>query len=233
MGGVQAGQRDRPRHLATRRQAKRLSDGTRNPLRLAARRASPQRGAPDQHLRQQRRATRRGGVPRAADRARSKRAACSARAPVHTSATVALALHGQRASCCPTATSSSVGADCRTSRSSAATAASSSTRGSQAAGQNYRAFRLPWQARPHRPPRLVAHTAAGLRRLYVSWNGATEVARWRLEAGPARNDLQPVLTRPKQRFETSFPSPRGVRFATAVALDASGQILGRSNTIRI
>jgi hypothetical protein len=101
------------------------------------------------------------------------------------------------------------------------------------AGQNYRAFRLPWQARPHRPPRLVAHTAAGRRRLYVSWNGATEVARWRLEAGPARNDLQPVLTRPKQGFETSFPSPRGARFATAVALDASGQILGRSKTIRI
>ena len=27
-------------------------------------------------------------------------------------------------------------------------------------GQNYRAFRLPWEGRPHRPPRLVAHTAA-------------------------------------------------------------------------
>ena len=101
------------------------------------------------------------------------------------------------------------------------------------AGQNYRAFRLPWQGRPHRPPRLVAHTAAGRRRLYVSWNGATEVAAWRLEAGPARNDLRPVLTRPKQSFETSFPSPGRTGFATAVALGASGKILGRSNTIRL
>ena len=101
------------------------------------------------------------------------------------------------------------------------------------AGQNYRAFRLPWQGRPHRPPRLVADTAAGRRRLYVSWNGATEVASWRLEAGLARNDMQAVLTRPKQSFETSLPDPRRARFATAVALGARGQILGRSNTIRI
>jgi hypothetical protein len=101
------------------------------------------------------------------------------------------------------------------------------------AAQNYRAFRLPWQGRPHRQPRLVAHTAAGRRRLYVSWNGATEVASWRLEAGPARKEMQAVLTRPKQSFETSFANPRGARFATAVALDARGQILGRSNTIRI
>ena len=101
------------------------------------------------------------------------------------------------------------------------------------AGQNYRAFRLPWHGRPHRPPRLVAHAAAGRRRLYVSWNGATEVAAWRLEAGPARNDLRPVLTRPKQSFETSLPSPGRSGFATAVALGARGQILGRSNTIRL
>jgi hypothetical protein len=101
------------------------------------------------------------------------------------------------------------------------------------AGQNYRAFRLPWHGRPHRPPRLVAHTAAGRRRLFVSWNGATEVAAWRLEAGPARNDLRAVLTRPKQSFETSLPSPRRDGFATAVALGSGGQILGRSNTIRL
>ena len=101
------------------------------------------------------------------------------------------------------------------------------------AGQNYRAFRLPWHGRPHRPPRLVAHTAAGRRRLYVSWNGATEVAAWRLEAGAARNDLQPVVTRPKQGFETSLPSPGRSGFASVVALGPRGQVLGRSNTIRL
>ena len=102
-----------------------------------------------------------------------------------------------------------------------------------AGGQNYRAFRLPWEGRPHRPPRLVAHNASGRRRLYVSWNGATEVAAWRLEAGPARNDLQAVLTKPKKRFETSLPAPRDGGFAAAVALGARGDVLGRSNTVRL
>jgi hypothetical protein len=102
-----------------------------------------------------------------------------------------------------------------------------------AGGQNYRAFRLSWHANPHKPPRLAAHTTSGRRGLYVSWNGATEVAAWRLEAGPARNDLQPVLTRPKTSFETSLPVPRGLGFAAAVALDARARVLRRSNTIRL
>ena len=102
-----------------------------------------------------------------------------------------------------------------------------------AGGQNYRAFRLPWHGRPHRPPRLVAHTASGRRRLYVSWNGATEVAAWRLEAGPARHATEAVLTRPKRGFETSLPVPRGDGFAAAVALGSRGEMLGRSNTIRL
>jgi arylsulfotransferase ASST len=100
-------------------------------------------------------------------------------------------------------------------------------------GQNYRAFRLPWHANPHQPPRLVAHTVSGRRRLYVSWNGATEVASWRLEAGPAPDDLQVVLTRPKRSFESSLPAPPRGRVAAAVALDSRGEVLGRSNTIRL
>jgi hypothetical protein len=100
-------------------------------------------------------------------------------------------------------------------------------------GKNYRAFRLPWQGRPHRPPRLVAATVSGRRRLYVSWNGATEVAAWRLEAGPALNQLQDVVTKPKTSFETWLPRPPGDGFAVAVALGAGGRILGRSNATRL
>jgi hypothetical protein len=102
-----------------------------------------------------------------------------------------------------------------------------------AGGQNYRAFRLPWHGRPHRPPRLVAHRASGRRLLYVSWNGATDVAAWRLEAGPARGNLDAVATRPRRSFETALPVPSRRGFAAAVALDAGGRPLGRSNTIRL
>ena len=102
-----------------------------------------------------------------------------------------------------------------------------------AGGQNYRAFRLPWVGRPHQPPQLVAHTASGRRRLYVSWNGATEIAAWRLEVGSRRGELEPAQTKPKKGFETSFPAPRRGTFVAAVALGSRGKILGRSKTIRL
>jgi hypothetical protein len=102
-----------------------------------------------------------------------------------------------------------------------------------AGGQNYRAFRFPWVGHPHQSPRLVAHTASGRRRLYVSWNGATEVAAWRLEVGSRRGEPAPTLTKPKQGFETSFPAPPRGSFVAAVALGSKGKVLGRSDTIRL
>ena len=100
-------------------------------------------------------------------------------------------------------------------------------------GMNYRAFRLPWLGRPHEPPRLVLRRVSGRRRLYVSWNGATDVVGWRLEAGPRPDELEAVLTRPKKGFETSLPVPASGRFAAAVALDSRGRDLGRAKTLRL
>jgi len=100
-------------------------------------------------------------------------------------------------------------------------------------GQNYRAFRLPWAGRPHEPPRLVVYTTAGRRRLYVSWNGATQVVAWRVEAGNSPGGLRSVTARPRRSFETRLPVPAGRRFVRAVALGAGGRVLGRSNTLRL
>jgi hypothetical protein len=69
--------------------------------------------------------------------------------------------------------------------------------------------------------------------LYASWNGATEVATWRLETGARLGDLQAALTRPKKGFETSLPVPKSGAFAAAVALGADGEELGRSKAIRL
>jgi Arylsulfotransferase (ASST) len=100
-------------------------------------------------------------------------------------------------------------------------------------GMNYRAYRLPWRGRPQEPPRLVSHTSSGGRRLYASWNGATEVASWRLEAGPRAGELEPVQTKAKNAFETSLAVPSSAGVAVAVALDARGRVLGRSNAVRL
>lgn len=95
------------------------------------------------------------------------------------------------------------------------------------AEENYRAFRFPWVGRPAEPP--VARAVGG--KLYVSWNGATEVARWQLESGREPQSLRPDATVRKSGFETVLPLPPGARHVSVVALDANGRPLGRSATI--
>jgi hypothetical protein len=100
-------------------------------------------------------------------------------------------------------------------------------------GMNYRAFRLPWQGRPHVPPAAVYRFAKGKGTVYVSWNGATEVAAWRLDSGPRGGTLRVGRAVARQGFETALRTTRGDKVARAVALDASGRVLGRSKMIRI
>jgi hypothetical protein len=102
-----------------------------------------------------------------------------------------------------------------------------------AGGMNYRAFRLSWRGTPRDEPRLVSHAVPGRRRLYVSWNGATDVAAWRLDTGPSAEQLEPVLTRPRTGFETSLPDPGHGPVVAAVALDRAGRERGRSKPLRL
>ena len=100
-------------------------------------------------------------------------------------------------------------------------------------GENYRAFRLAWTGLPATGPALVYHRAKGVRALYVSWNGATEVAAWQLLAGARPAGLSSVERVRRRGFETGFAAPPGARYAAAVALDAKGRRIGRSETIRL
>jgi hypothetical protein len=51
--------------------------------------------------------------------------------------------------------------------------------------KSYRAFRFPWSGRPLDRPACVAERASEEElRVYVSWNGATEVESWEVLAGP-------------------------------------------------
>ena len=100
-------------------------------------------------------------------------------------------------------------------------------------GQNYRAFRLPWVGRPTDRPRLVVRSTTAGRRLYVSWNGATEVAAWQLRAGQVPGDLTVRATGKKRSFETMLTAPTGARFAAVAALDRHGKVLATSKVIRV
>jgi len=87
---------------------------------------------------------------------------------------------------------------------------------------SYRAYRFVWHGHPTNNP---AARISG-NRVYVSWNGATEVAKWQLVA-----DGRAVATVAKRRFETGLTLPGGAKQVTVVALSASGTELGRSKTI--
>jgi hypothetical protein len=92
---------------------------------------------------------------------------------------------------------------------------------------SYRAFRFRWVGRPTTPPTVVA-SGSGQVTAWVSWNGATEVRQWRLLAGSSRSALEPVTTVGKGGFETRIRARVGGGFLAVEALDASGNVLGRS-----
>ncbi len=100
-------------------------------------------------------------------------------------------------------------------------------------GQNYRALRLPWRVRPTTKPALAARRTAGRHLLYASWNWATDVESWRLEAGARAGSLAPAGSVRRHGFETRLVAPPGARYAAAVALDGQERPLSRSATIRL
>jgi hypothetical protein len=100
-------------------------------------------------------------------------------------------------------------------------------------GQNYRALRFSWHAVPDRRPDVAYRFRRGQGTLYVSWNGATEVAAWRLEAGTRKSALRAAGATRRTGFETVLKVPHGVRWGRAVALDAAGNELRRSEIVRV
>jgi hypothetical protein len=99
-------------------------------------------------------------------------------------------------------------------------------------GQNYRAFRLPWTGHPAARPKLALRRSGGIVYAYATWNGATEVASWRLLAGNRPTHLTAVATKPKQGFETTLTQVQGYRYFAVAALDRHGKVLGRSSAVR-
>jgi hypothetical protein len=68
--------------------------------------------------------------------------------------------------------------------------------------------------------------------VYVSWNGANGVAAWEIDAGPSEGALSPVATVARSGFETRAAVTTNGSFVSARALDASGNQLGVSPTVK-
>jgi hypothetical protein len=97
----------------------------------------------------------------------------------------------------------------------------------------YRAYRYQWSAQPLTRPSLVAsNTAAGTTQLYVSWNGATDVASWSVFAGASPTSQPPVGNYPATGFETAITLPASEPYVAVQALSATGAVLKSSNVVR-
>ncbi len=99
---------------------------------------------------------------------------------------------------------------------------------------SYRAFRAPWTGTPDTTPALAFKQGAGSLTLGYSWNGATEVASWRLYAGASPQALSLIDHKTKTSFETQSVLtnlPSSECYFQVAALDQNGKELSRSNVI--
>lgn len=96
------------------------------------------------------------------------------------------------------------------------------------AEQSYRALRFPWRGTPASPPAIAVERQGARLAVYASWNGATEVASWRVLEGASASSMAPVASADKKGFETTIDAPASGAVVEAQALDAAGNVIGTS-----
>jgi hypothetical protein len=99
--------------------------------------------------------------------------------------------------------------------------------------QSYRGYRFQWTGTPTGNPAIAAGAAPGATTtVYASWNGATTIAGWRVLAGAASEGLTPVASAAFTGFETAIAVAGAPAYVAVQALDAAGDVLGTSQTIK-
>ncbi|HEX9552254.1 MAG TPA: arylsulfotransferase family protein, partial [Streptosporangiaceae bacterium] len=99
----------------------------------------------------------------------------------------------------------------------------------------YRAIKMPATAFvgiPDTPPSGAVRVSGGKTTVYASWNGAMQVASWRVLAGQDPGQLSAVTTTAKTSFETAISVSQGYKVFQVQALDASGKVLGTSKVLQ-
>jgi hypothetical protein len=102
----------------------------------------------------------------------------------------------------------------------------------QAGSDSYRAYRSRWTGLPRDVPAIRVTRGHEGSTVSASWNGATEVRRWRVLAGDRPDALRPVATVPRSGFETTIRTGSGTRYVRVEALGRRGGVLGTSRLAR-
>ncbi|KAH7310496.1 ASST-domain-containing protein [Stachybotrys elegans] len=103
--------------------------------------------------------------------------------------------------------------------------------------QSYRVLKFAWQGFPTSDPAVaIKQDDADEWRVYVSWNGATEIVQWVLQgadkAEGQEEQWQMLEAVAKDGFETSFlVKPGHPAWLRALAMDGSGNVLGMTATL--
>jgi hypothetical protein len=99
--------------------------------------------------------------------------------------------------------------------------------------ESYRAYRYQWKGNPTGRPSVKALPSGSKTKVYVSWNGATEVASYRVLAGSSSRKLKVLAKSAKrQGFETTVTIKSAGPVVKVQALSAKGKVLGTSRAVR-
>lgn len=107
--------------------------------------------------------------------------------------------------------------------------------GANMGAESYRAYRFPWNGRPaDEKPAVVAERESDDEAiLYVSWNGATEVAEWEVLAGPGPDEMESIGSAPREGFETAITVQTAEPYVGTRAKDGSGETLEASDAVEV
>lgn len=94
-------------------------------------------------------------------------------------------------------------------------------------GGSYRAYKAQWQGNPETTPDVAIEQNNDDEEpvVHVSWNGATEIAQWRLLAGEDEADATAHTTVDRESFETAIPAPADAQYIAVEALSDDGEVL--------
>ena len=93
---------------------------------------------------------------------------------------------------------------------------------------SYRATVEPWVGQPLEPPAGAARQQGAGAKVYASWNGATQVAGWRVLGLDGGGTPTPLASARKSGFETSIPISHGATRYEVQAVDGRGRVIGTS-----
>jgi hypothetical protein len=103
--------------------------------------------------------------------------------------------------------------------------------------KTYRSYKLSWVGLPRLPPDVNSTVVAigddqtMMTIVYVSWNGATEVATWNLYTKHRNGSSQLVASERRRGFETALTHIDYAECVFVEALALNGSVLGRSGDV--